>query len=408
MAGARQIDFDKLSKDPDYCIKVIAGMSLGDPELRTIFSHLSKECSPEVAKRMYYDTSITIKLSRRTNDDFLSFKMYLLNKTVAIASYEEIIKELILNYHSSQQDWRQGALLVLTHQLLNNPEFRKAFIEDKKYHSFFGDDFYIELQKKLAESDPNYAAKIDIATIMLPLDPAFIKEEIKNIYKFNEPLSTEENDILAIAEFLANKDAVLVQLGKLERILKERKDKMIAAGKHEEFNEENPGEYKHNKILSSFLYDWAKDNKFGGYAKFMTEQDQVVIAKLFQQMLLFKDVAFRGPIHGEWTHFLQWYCLVEANTDAQFLKTAPAKLLAWLGENRNTLWDKTFEGDTLANRSSLFNPLFDARSFDKFNEYLLSNECKNLFPTLHEFVYSRSLKEVPNVSPGITNKIYKF
>src|SRR5207253_2044458 len=100
---------------------------------------------------------------------------------------------------------------------------------------------------------------------LLPIvkNSAVMNEELKKVYKFKDPLSNEQKDVIAIASLLSDQQRVMQQLEKLENILAERKK----TGNYHEYNPKRPGLYKHNKLLSGFLYDWLEKNKFEGKAK---------------------------------------------------------------------------------------------------------------------------------------------
>jgi hypothetical protein len=88
------------------------------------------------------------------------------------------------------------------------------------------------------------------------------------------------------------------------------------------------------KLISDMLYNWARNN---GFESTFAKISRLVPAKTFQNMLqagmLFKDSGV--PIlHGEWTHFIQWYILIEENKRNPYLKNNPQDLFRLLGNDR--------------------------------------------------------------------------
>jgi hypothetical protein len=168
-----------------------------------------------------------------------------------------------------------------------------------------------------------------------------------------------------------------------------------------------------HKLLTNFLYGWAEKNDFGGITKLLREVPEHEMLELFKHAILWKDKGVRGKYHGEFVHFWQWFIVTEGNKDKAFLLVTPPDLLRWIGTQTDgdVIWDKTFEGSgggpgPIALRKSLYRPDFDARNFDNLNTWMLSNECKLMFPTLHALMHHHSAKHrgfITDDTPTQTN-----
>ncbi len=101
------------------------------------------------------------------------------------------------------------------------------------------------------------------------------------------------------------------------------------------------------KILSGFLYRWAKENGFNktNYAKILGTLTTDEFFSVLSQRLFFKDAKVFPPLHGAWSHALQFYIIIEANKKDKFLTHDPVDFYAFLGDPKNkskdsiaTLW----------------------------------------------------------------------
>ena len=128
-------------------------------------------------------------------------------------------------------------------------------------------------------------------------------------------------DLERISRFFLNEAAVKKQLAKLEQALEVEAGERIGANKL--FKDYVPNQpYKHQKLLSAFFKSWGSANGFNGWKALDGHQTNQSFYQTLFDGLLFKDSHFRSPIkskHGEYSHLLLWYCLVEQNNDEKFL-----------------------------------------------------------------------------------------
>lgn len=219
-----------------------------------------------------------------------------------------------------------------------------------------------------------------------------ITQELRRIYEFDEGLSDKKQDLIRVAKFLSNEHEVLKQLEHLE--------KSLQAHAGERFNEETQllegfkeGEvFKHQKLLSSYLCEWAKHNGFKGYARLKSIMSIKTFFSVIESGALFQDNVFQGHTHGDFSHFIQWVLITNWNNEdpqKPQLKTPPPALYQWIGKKKSPLyWENTFESPSI---SSLYKPAQrDFRRVEVLHQYLLSPECK--FPVLHQLTSGRAAK----------------
>lgn len=210
------------------------------------------------------------------------------------------------------------------------------------------------------------------------------------------------NDIEAIKRFLKNPTAVNKQLSKLEKILEERAGVRFDAAHAILLDYQEGKPLRHNKLLSGYLREWAETNGFSGYVKLTKFMNENEFAALLVNKSLFKDTTFRGTQHGEWTHFIQIWCIVEYHRETAFLSCTPAALYARIGKEKlknksPDYWLQTFEFTSEHNsnidESNL--PVQKlATSVLKFNAYLQSEFCNTQYPVLSQLIKGREAKAV--------------
>lgn len=392
-------EIDPEIEDPDFWrknIKKIQDLMLNQQERDRVLGKLEKACSGMMAAQLVdYQYYSFLRVVRP--EDFYSVIQRMLN---IISKNKEIDYERTIRILVSLQDVdRFWVCEVLGKLLKDNKTFSDKFVTDTYYRPFFKPNFwniFIPMAK-------NYLT-LNLENISsTQMFPSSIDSDIAQIYNFPNDPSPEEKSIITVAHVLSNKEFVFRALKKLEAELVKRKEELTASGKNFTVTQDwNKKKYKDNKLLSGFLYKWAKENGFTGYARVLKETDARSMLAMFSRGYLYKDNAFRGPLHGEWIHFLQWYILTEVQKEQGLMDVSPVDLLRWIGGHQQgqTLWDKTFEGDQVENKSALYQPDFDARKFNKFNQFLLGEECKNEFPILHESIYHRESKVDPPKNRG--------
>lgn len=204
-------------------------------------------------------------------------------------------------------------------------------------------------------------------------------------------LSPEQQDIESINNFLSKPQEVFPFLQEIENDLKEiaEKEGRLEGSKLKGFEKGKP--YNHNKLLSSYLRQQAKDNGFTGYTrltKFLTGSE---FCSMLSQGGLFKDNTLRGPIHGDFTHFIQWLLIIKWNnkhTGEPKLHKTPAELFKWIGEQKDgeSIWANSFEIGTERLVS------LDFGNVAKSQHYFLSEECEMRFPVFYQLMAGRAAK----------------
>lgn len=211
-----------------------------------------------------------------------------------------------------------------------------------------------------------------------------------------------DNDLDGVRRFFANSVAVKKQLIRLNAILEEN----LAAQAEQHrltglplilFNKESPN--KQNKLLSNYLYAWAVAKGFLkpisicalGFDEF---------AALLRLGYVFKDPGSGNVPHGEWSHLIQLWCLLEANEEIPFLSTSVPELLRRLGSAHELAWINTFE--FVKGYYSHSNPgTNNFLSVTNFNHYILHGEGKQTVPLLSALLRGRETKRM-NQSPEVS------
>ncbi|HLB42368.1 MAG TPA: LirA/MavJ family T4SS effector [Gammaproteobacteria bacterium] len=310
------------------------------------------------------------------------------------AEYAEVIRSLIFLYQTEQS---QEVTLKVIYDLLLIPEFRKAFKNDSTFAPFFMNGFYDALSTYIENNCQNPELKKELLDACLPnpQDSKAIDAELMRVFGYKEPLEPEQKDIIAIQKFLANVTAdspVLKHLQLLENELEKEAGKRYNSETKllEGYIEGQP--YKHKKLFSGFLRQWAEKNGFLGYGKLKGLMSVDGFFNFIAKGGLFKDPVLRGERHGEFTHAIQWYLITAWNNEDPHkpkLNCHPTRLLQWMGENEGKFkeWSGTFE----ASIKSLYKPTSkDFRKVFTLPEYLNSPDCS--FPILHQLNLGRFTK----------------
>lgn len=94
--------------------------------------------------------------------------------------------------------------------------------------------------------------------------------------------------------------------------------------------------YKRYKVLSGYLYEWAKNNGFKNHAKVISALDEKVFFSLLSSHTFFKDNASNvGNDHGIWSHAIQWYLIFKHHQKTNFLQHNPLAVYASMHTTRN-------------------------------------------------------------------------
>ncbi len=113
----------------------------------------------------------------------------------------------------------------------------------------------------------------------------------------------------------------------------------------------NDKPYNKQKILSGFLYRWAKEQNLNKeeYVEILDILDRDTFLEFVAKKMLLKDFG-AGYKHGTWPHVLQLFLIIELNKIYHFMAHDPVDLYAYLGNplcksksNLSTIWDKVVD-----------------------------------------------------------------
>lgn len=208
------------------------------------------------------------------------------------------------------------------------------------------------------------------------------------------------HDYLAISDLLTNEEIFEKQLEHLEVDLQAYAENIGAKLEPHHKNLKKlatPDQYKpfdRQKILSGFLYQWAKDNQFNQneYAKTKTLIPPHSFFKLLQEKIILKDEV--NPRHGKWPHIIQWYVIIEENKKTHFLENEPNHLYQHLGDPQCQAKAFVFNWDEqlIINAFHAWDLLFDRSSYkdyrcpEKVTLMLKTDKANDKWPILSESI----------------------
>lgn len=320
-------------------------------------------------------------------------------------SYDAKIEKILNAFAESQflgKDAPNIYFEVLATLLKDDPSFKQDFSNDHQRVPLFikiDKDFPEKLKTYVKDSQELIELCEQIKT--LKLDETYAKEQIMKMYGFKEPLNHEQEDLIKIVLFLSDPENVIPYLNKLEKILEE-KAKTLEVNGVKQYDEQNKKfiayednkPLKHHKLLSNYLSQWAKENGFEGITK---------IYKLLPGNTFFKMLEQgRSPTidkgaraieqHGEWSHFLQLWCVMEHNNDLtnsnEQLTCKVPDLLGWIGKQKGLIWKKTFDSE----HDPEHWPVTGFRVPNDLNKYLSGDDAKVKLPVLHQLIKGREAK----------------
>jgi hypothetical protein len=170
------------------------------------------------------------------------------------------------------------------------------------------------------------------------------------------------HDMLAIYQFLRHNQIVESYLDTLEQAVQKyaaqspQRKHLITnfAGKYalpalslpprREWNAETIPYRKSFKILSGYLYQWAKDQGFTHRAKILATLTPQRFQSLLASKSIFKDSASSLlSTHGMWSHTIQWWCVFAHDKQSGFLQNDPIDMYAKMGEVDSKFWNRIFD-----------------------------------------------------------------
>lgn len=152
-----------------------------------------------------------------------------------------------------------------------------------------------------------------------------------------------------------------------------------------------------SKLLTASLDKFERDHGFTVVGDRLPNYAGFVFGNVFKESLTlkqhWKDVG-AGEKHGEYTHRLQWYILIQAGA----IRTVPvnqeatvfASIAPWQKGRTCNLW--TFLLDLLVTDTSIGNDKFDFRSPENLNMWLVGDTAPEFCPVLRAFLRARMAK----------------
>ncbi len=155
-------------------------------------------------------------------------------------------------------------------------------------------------------------------------------------------------DFLTIYQLLENNNLAASYMDVLESKLQ---NQAVDLGCHGKLLLRDDGKFKFqstdrkkHKILSSFMYQFAKENGFKQIAKLTTKMDSNDFLYLIKSQTFFKELVphFRYS-HGSWTHAIQWFLIITHHQKTACLSHDPVDVYREMGQagvtNKKHPWD---------------------------------------------------------------------
>lgn len=245
-------------------------------------------------------------------------------------------------------------------------------------------------------------------------------------------------DELACTSHLSRLNSLLVPVAKQEKMQKTvfgfDQNKMKTEKFVSPHDPDSKGEIvKHHKILTSFFANWEDLNGFnkGGNHEGVAlppraaELVDFVAADDFRKYLLkhgyhWKDAAV-GASHGEFTHRLHWYIIVEENhrRDDKWLSNKPIDLFKELAETwtfnpkmpdpfgpKNSIWDKIVDNSGSVEKSTRSNGFRCPENLHKFLKSKSSRDRDDLW-VLASLIWGRAEKRRIVGKDNVTSDLQK-
>lgn len=163
------------------------------------------------------------------------------------------------------------------------------------------------------------------------------------------------------------------------------------------------------KILSGFMYEWARENDFKQRAKLLGGVEARPFFKMLLTRSIFKDCAVNvGEEHGAWSHAIQWYCVFEHHKQTGFLVHTPMETYQEFGDpsqqrtEHGNMWEKIFDqafGDDFTSPEHLMRSAEDdvftvaAGKRPLLSQTLIRNQAKMFEKYGNEMGYRSHLQE---------------
>lgn len=387
-----------------------------------------QKADPETAERVFSSaqlivTKFTVKVQdiKVENESVITA---LLKKALSNKTPEQLLEYFLANIHYTNTLYAtisdRALHSIFLDRLKTSIEFKKQFLESPASY---------QIENVLVEYCAEHPKDTKMQEILVDYQRTQNTPEFKqkqNLYfldrlremygfpKYPEPLDKFQQDLINIALFLSDGQRVAKRLKELEELIEKKaiaesriapRDEKVDQKMHlVNYKEGEP--YKDSKLLSSVLYALAAKVGFVERVKVTEELSKEEFYKMFKDKRLFKDVAFGGDFHGEWTHFIQWMCIVLEQAEKGFLSNSSADVYQWMETQRGKgFWNNTFETPP----SSFFSPKggLDARLVAEFDIYLRGPESAVLYPLLQQLLQGRALKRQQQQSNSTTVSLLK-
>lgn len=173
-----------------------------------------------------------------------------------------------------------------------------------------------------------------------------------------------------------------------------------------------------HKVLSGYLYQWARENGFKHKAKIIQALSDKDFYKLLTSHTIFKDDADDiGSHHGAWTHALQWYCIFLRQKNTHFLSHSPLSIYEEFSRGINkanmNLWhlmlDKVGARDFSSPEFTLRFILEEHQRWPLLAECLRRRQHKLLykFETTDAYITSLRKKHADELRDGVISTPFK-
>ena len=160
------------------------------------------------------------------------------------------------------------------------------------------------------------------------------------------------HDMLAIYQFIRNKKTFDECLDQLEQALQSHASQsestdVIPVSQDGSFFYIKKAAFqvaKSHGLVSDYFYSWARDNGFKKKAKIIGFLEPAKFKSLLKDKTIFKDATpVLNPLHGMWSHTIQWWSVFSHHKNTSFLQHTPMQLYQQFGCQSSKVWDKVFD-----------------------------------------------------------------
>jgi hypothetical protein len=155
-------------------------------------------------------------------------------------------------------------------------------------------------------------------------------------------------DILTIFQFLSHPGEVDEMMDVMECEIQEHAEKSPDVDKLVRDDETRrlhlPEGRECYKIVSGSFHEWAKSNGLKEKAKIVRYLSDEAFLSLLRRLCIFKDSSANlNPMHGMWTHGVQWRAIFTKQNKTGFLQHSPLLLYQQFGYIDSLFWNGIFD-----------------------------------------------------------------